>query len=142
MNKNNYGHIIMHSPPLTDINMMETYHNKTAYMISKYGMTMAALGIASEYKDTNIAANSIWPSTAIESEAVKQNNLGTKHVWRKPDIISDAIVKILQENPKTFTGNQLIDEEYLKSKGVTNFDKYQCISGFEPPKLKDLFLMQ
>ena len=139
MIKNDYGHIIMHSPPLPEPKDIDIYKNKTAYMISKFGMTMTSMGIAQEYKNFNIASNSIWPSTAIESDAVRKNNLGNEKFWRKPDIISDSILNILKEDPLEFTGNQLIDEEYLRMKGITNFDKYQCVPGKEPPKLIDLF---
>ena len=139
MLRNNYGHIINHSPPLKNINNIDIYKNKTAYLISKFGMTMVAMGIASENKNKNIAANTIWPKTAIDTEAVRKNNLGDKMNWRKPDIISDAIEKIILENPKFFTGNQLIDESFLKSKGVTNFEKYKCVPGSNPIDLDDLF---
>jgi len=139
MIQNDYGHIIMHSPPLPDPRDIDIYKNKTAYMISKFGMTMTSMGISQEYKNFNIASNTIWPSTAIESAAVKKNNLGNEKLWRKPDIISDSILNMLKEDPLDFTGNQLIDEEYLRMKGVTNFDKYQCVPGEEPPKLIDLF---
>lgn len=137
--KNKTGHIIMHSPPLPDLNETSIYKGKTGYMISKYGMTMTAMGISEEYKDRGISANTIWPSTAIETAAVINNNLGTKEMWRKPEIISDAIWEIVNEDPKTFTGNQLIDEDYLRSKGYNDFTKYQVVSGSEPPKLLDLF---
>ena len=60
-------------------------------------------------------------------------------MWRKPDIISDAIWGIVNESTETFT-NQLIDEEYLLSKGVTDFSKYQVVQGSEPPKLLDLLI--
>ena len=139
MKKRNYGHIIMHSPPLEKCNNKDTYLYKTGYLISKYSMTMAALGIATEYNNYNIAANTIWPKKAIESHATINNKLGTKLQWRKPDIIADAILEIVNEDPKTFTGNQLIDEEYLKTKGVTNFSKYRCLSNHEPPDLDESF---
>lgn len=139
MEKNNFGHIIMHSPPLPSPTDKYIYANKTAYMISKLGMTMSALGISSEYEGKNIAANTIWPSTPIESFAVKNNNLGEKKMWRKADIIADAVINIVNEDPNKFTGNQLIDEDYLRSKGETDFSKYQCVPGHEPPKLTDVF---
>ena len=130
MEKNGSGHIIMHSPPI-NLNRIGNY---TGYMMSKYAMTMCALGISQEYKNRGILANTIWPSTLIESYATINNNLGDKRLWRKPDIICDAIEYIINE-PKQFTGNMLIDEEYLKTKGVKNFDKYRCIPEIEPPKI-------
>ncbi len=139
MKKVNSGHIIMHSPPLTQWNDTDTYSYKTGYLISKYAMTMSALGIAAEYNDYNIAANTIWPKKAIQSYATMNNNLGNVMQWRKPDIIADAILEIINEDPKTFSGNQLIDEEYLKQKGVTDFSKYRCVPNHEPPNLDEVF---
>jgi len=133
MEKQNFGKIIMHSPPIN----LDKIGGYTAYMISKYGMTMAALGIAQEYKNKGITANTIWPATMIESFATKNYGLGNEKLWRKPDIIVDSIEQILQED-YSFTGNMLIDEEYLRQNGVTDFTKYQCVPGFEPPKLEEV----
>ena len=102
-------------------------------------MTMTALGISEEYKGTGIACNTLWPMTPIESFAVKNNNLGNKKMWRTPDIMVDSVKYIIEEDPKCFTGHQLIDEEYLRSKGYTNFINYQCVAGYEPPKLNELY---
>lgn len=134
------GHIIMHSPPLDEANINHTYKNKTGYMISKYGMTMTAMGISEEFWGHGIAANTIWPATPIKSFATKNNNLGTERHWREPDIIADAILEIVKEDPREFSGRQLIDEEYLRRKGVTDFTKYRCDKQHEPPSLNDIFL--
>jgi citronellol/citronellal dehydrogenase len=134
-----WGHIIMHSPPLPNPNDIDIYKSKTAYMISKFGMTMASMGIAAEYYGDGIAGNTIWPSTPIESAAVENTRLGNPKMWRKPEIVADAIWEIINEDPKKFTGNQLIDEDYLKTKGVKDFTKYQCVIGHEPPKLMEVF---
>ena len=139
MVKQNYGHIIMHSPPLPQPTDIDIYNSKTAYMMSKWGMTMTAMGIASEYRGRGIAANTIWPNTAIESYATINNNLGNPSHWRKPNIIADAIIGILDEDPCTHTGNQWIDEDYLRSKGVNDFSKYQCVPGKEPMTLDQAF---
>lgn len=137
--KQNGGHIINQSPPLLFNNdLFKTLNGKTAYMISKWGMTLSALGIAEEYRGKGISANTIWPMTPIESYAVRNNQLGNEKMWRKSDIIVDSILEILREDSNKFTGNQLIDEIYLREKGVTNFEKYQCVPGYEPPKLSDL----
>ena len=76
--------------------------------------------------------------TPIESFAVKNHNLGNKKMWRKVDIMVDAVLEIINEDPYYFSGNQLIDETYLKTKNYTNFSKYQCVPGCEPPKLDDI----
>ena len=138
--KENGGHILMHSPPLPE-NLSDYLNNlngKVGYMISKWGMTMTSLGLSRELSNYNIACNTIWPMTAIESFATKNYNIGSEQYWRKDKIIVDCIEKIVDENPDKFTGNQLIDEIYLKSKGINDFSKYQCIPGREPPKLLDI----
>ena len=117
------------------------YKNKTGYMISKYGMTMTALGISEELRGEGVAANTIWPAKPIKSLATINNNLGNEKHWRKPDIIADAILEIVKEEPRYFTGNQLIDEQYLRSKGMKDFTKYRCVKNSEPPNLKDIFLL-
>ena len=134
------GHIIMQSPPIPDLDTLKSsLKGKTAYMISKLGMTMAALGISEEYKGTGISCNTLWPMTPIESFAVKNYNLGSEKMWRTSDIMVDCVKYIVEEDSKYFTGHQLIDEEYLRSKGYTNFIKYQCVAGYEPPKLNELY---
>lgn len=137
---NGNKHIIYQSPPLpkNSIEFKSTVKGKTAYMISKWGMTIGAMGLSEEYNGKHIGVNTIWPMTPIESYAVKNNNLGSEKMWRKSDIIVDSVLEILKEDPNIFTGNQLIDETYLRTKGYTNFDKYQCVEGFEPPKLTDI----
>ena len=47
--------ICIQSPPI----VLEGFAGKTAYLMSKYGMTMAALGIAEEYKGRGVAANTV-----------------------------------------------------------------------------------
>jgi len=131
MEKTGSGHVIMHSPPIN----LDNIGGYTGYMMSKYGMTICALGIAQEYRERGIVANTIWPSTLIESYATINNNLGDKKMWRKPDIICDAIEYMLMED-QTFTGKMLIDEEYLRDKGVTDFEKYRCVPDSEPPKIE------
>lgn len=139
MLKNNSGHIINHSPPLINVDKPFIYKNMTAYMISKFGMSMVAMGVAEEFKNKGIVANTIWPKTAIETDAVIKNKVGTRENWRKPDIVSDAIIEMLKEESREFTGKQLIDEEYLKSKGVKNFSKYNCVKNSNPMDLNSLF---
>lgn len=138
--KENGGHILMHSPPLPDSlsDYLNNLNGKVGYMISKWGMTMTALGLSRELADYNIACNTIWPMTAIESFATRNYKLGSEKYWRKDKIVVDCIEKIVDEDKKTFTGLQLIDELYLRSKGIKDFTEYQCVPGSEPPKLTSL----
>ena len=118
MKKTGGGFIINCSPPFNIKN--KDFNNKTAYLISKLGMTMTTIGIAEEYRNYNICSCTLWPKTAIESYAVINHKLGTRANWRKPSILTDCIEYILKENKKEFSGSQLIDEDYLRTKGITD----------------------
>ena len=140
--------IITHSPPIDPLSMKyylenSGFKNRIAYMVSKLGMSLVASGLAQELSNRKIASNCIWPMTAIESAAMKDNPLipdqfNNPKLWRRPEIISDMVLELLKE-PDDFTNQFLLDEVYLREKGYENFEKYQCVPGFEPPKLLDLF---
>ena len=131
MVKAKYGHIIVMSPPV----IPEAAGGKIAYAISKFGMTLIAHGLADEVREHNVACNALWPATMIESQATINHKLGGPAVWRKPEILADATVAILAKTPREFTGNTVIDEELLRAEGVTDFTRYRCEPGTEPPRI-------
>jgi len=131
MVRQGYGHIVLMSPPVDP----DGAPGKIAYAISKFGMTLIAHGLAGEVRDKNVAANALWPATMIESSATINWGLGSPALWRKADILADATMKILEKEPKTFTGNALIDEDFLRGEGWTDFTQYRCDPSSEPPKL-------
>ena len=87
---------------------------RTAYNISKMGMTMVAMGVAQENAGENITGHSLWPATVIESYASINFELGDPSMWRKATIIADATVALCCEEGD-FTGQMLIDDEYVTS---------------------------
>jgi len=131
MLKQKHGHIINMSPPI-DLSFIP---GKIAYCISKFGMTMVALGLGEEVRGQGVACNALWPATAIESFATINFKMGGPEIWRKAAILADACVMIVKEDPNTFTGQQLIDEDYMRSRGVTDFVKYRCDPNSEPPRI-------
>jgi citronellol/citronellal dehydrogenase len=126
-----YGHILMMSPPVDP----KGAGGKIAYAISKFGMTLIAHGLADEVREHNVAANALWPATLIESYATINWSLGSAAMWRKADILADATLAIFAKEPRTFTGHALIDEDFLKGEGVTDFTKYRCDPNVEPPRV-------
>lgn len=122
MVKQRWGHIINMAPAIS------THPNPgmVAYMISKMGMARLAIGIAEEHRGDNVAANALWPVTPIETAAVINNNVLDRTYWRTPEIMCDAVMAILRQEPTQCTGRQLTDEEILREAGVTNFDHYWC----------------
>ena len=88
----------------------------TAYNISKFGMTMSALGAAAEGAGKGVTGNTLWPATVIESLASINFSMGDPKTWRKPSILADSVLEIIQAGPD-FTGNMLIDDTFLLSRG-------------------------
>jgi len=125
--KQNSGHIITMSPPI-DLSVVPGH---IAYMISKFGMTMIVLGLAEELRDSNISATALWPKTVIESFATINYHLGDPSVWRKADILADATFEILKRPAQT-KGRALLDEEFLREVGYTDFEQYNCVPGGQP----------
>jgi NAD(P)-dependent dehydrogenase (short-subunit alcohol dehydrogenase family) len=131
MRKNKFGRVICMSPPIqTDAAYYKGY---TAYNISKFGMTMVAMGVAAEGAEFNITGNSLWPATVIESQASINFDLGNRSLWRKSTILADAALAIIGN--ESVNGQQLIDDEFLESQGVRDFKLYRYDPDVEPPRM-------
>lgn len=133
MLKNKFGRVITMSPPI----ITRGFKARTAYNISKMGMTMVALGVAEEYKGQNITGNSLWPATVVESQAAKNFKLGDTDFWRKATILADAVLGIVCEDGD-YTGNMLIDDVYLMERqgfSETDLDRYRYNPAVKPPRL-------
>ncbi len=126
-----WGHVINMSPPL-DLTMVP---GRVAYSISKLGMTLLTHGLAEEVRPHNVAVNSLWPVTIIESQASINWQLGTPEMWRKPDILADCVLRLVQKEPSELTGQALLDEDFLRAEGVADFGGYACVPGTNPPRL-------
>ena len=137
LKKSSNPHILNLSPP---INLKpKWFENFTAYTISKYSMSMITLGMSSEYKKYNIAVNSLWTKTAINTSAISMLGGFVKpEQCRIPEIVSDAAYLILSKKSSECTGNFFIDEEVLKENGEINFDKYAVKPGAK--LFEDLYL--
>jgi len=125
-----FGHIVMMSPPVDK----DAVAGHGAYSVSKFGMSMIAQAIAEECEEHNVTAHALWPATAIESFATMNFGLGGPEIWRKADILADATIALISKEPSARKGQAWIDEDLLTSEGVTDFAKYQCVPGHEPPK--------
>jgi citronellol/citronellal dehydrogenase len=129
-------HVLNLSPPLS---MKEHwFKNHVAYTMAKYGMSMCVLGMAGEFEGL-VAFNALWPRTAIATAAI-QNLLGGDVAIahsRKPQIIADAAYYILKRDFKTCTGNFFLDDEVLRTEGVTDLSLYAMTPGI---KDEDLFM--
>ena len=131
MRAQRFGHVLMLSPPVDPT----AAGGKIAYAISKFGMTLIAQGLSAEVREDNVAANALWPATMIESLATINWNLGDRTMWRTPEILVDATLRIFAKEPRSFTGHALIDEDFLRDEGITDFVRYRCDPAHEPPRV-------
>lgn len=122
-------HILNLSPP---VNLQPKWlANHLAYTLSKYNMSMIAMGLAEELKKDRIGVNALWPQTTIATAAV-QNLLGGDaliNMSRTPAIVADAAYYILSRSSESCTGNCFIDEQVLAQEGITDLEKYSVVPG-------------
>lgn len=134
-------HVLTLSPPLNLEPHWFSPH--VAYTLSKFSMSLLTMGWAEEFKRAGIAFNCLWPKTTIATAAV-QNLLGGDNVIRmsrKPEIVADAAYVILNRESRGCTGNFFVDEEVLRSQGVSDFRHYQVDPNLSPEELApDFFL--
>jgi citronellol/citronellal dehydrogenase len=109
----------------------------TAYTLAKMGMSFVTLGLAEEFKG-RIAVNALWPQTVIATDAINMIPGVDVSACRKPDIVADAAVCILQQSFTDASGQFYIDEEILRANGVSDFSGYAIDAS--KPLLPDLFL--
>jgi NAD(P)-dependent dehydrogenase (short-subunit alcohol dehydrogenase family) len=123
------GHILSISPPLDlDPKWLGAH---LAYTASKYAVSLATLGLARELAEFGVAANSLWPATAIATEAIR-SILGeevAREKSRSVDIMSDAAMAIVRRDPRECTGNLFTDEQILADEGVNDLSKYSVGTG-------------
>ena len=124
LEKSDAAHLVSISPPLTlDPRWLGAH---LAYTASKYAVSLTTLGLAAELADRGIAANSVWPSTAIATEGIRVI-LGEETAARRarrPEVVADAVLAIVRRDPRTCTGRLLTDVEVLREEGVTDLSGY------------------
>ena len=125
-------HILTLSPPISLEPRWLGGH--IGYTLSKYGMSLLALGWAEELREAGVASNALWPRTLIATAAV-QNLLGGDQamaVSRKPELYADAAYAVLNRDSRTCTGNTYLCEDVLKEEGVTDFEQYAYVRRLNP----------
>lgn len=123
-------HILNLSPPVS----LEPkwFVGTLAYTLTKFGLTMVTIGMSEELEKYGISVNSLWPRTLIATAAIPFL-LGDEAMksTRKPSIMADAAYAIITTPGRKLTGQSLLDEDFLRSRGETNFDKYASVEDHE-----------
>ncbi len=134
-------HILSLSPPL---NLSPRWLGAfPGYLLAKYGMTLATLGLAAEFAPAGVAANTLWPRTTISTAAVRFA-LGGEQMMRRsrtPEIYADAAHEVLTRPSRECTGRTLIVEDVLAEAGVVDLSGYAAVPGTPDEELyPDIFL--
>lgn len=128
-------HILTLSPPISL--KPRWFANHTAYTMSKYGMSMAMMGLAAEYGE-KIAVNALWPRTVIYTAALAMLGDAIKpEICRKPEIVGEAAYHIFAAGTR-YQGQFLSDEQVLADAGIHDYAPYAVAPGHELQP--DLFL--
>ncbi|MGE0043719.1 MAG: SDR family oxidoreductase [Vicinamibacterales bacterium] len=129
-------HILNLAPPLGSTLQARWFAPHLAYTLAKYGMSLAVLGMAEEFRAAGVAVNALWPRTAIDTEAIRLiAGAEARRKTRSPAIMADAAHWILTRRSREVTGRFFLDEEALAAAGVADCSIYN------PPGVGDDDLM-
>ena len=119
------AHVLIMAPPLMLAGRWFKGH--IAYTMSKYGMSMCALGMAEEFAADGIAVNALWPRVGIATSAIEfaVGNRDELRKCRKPEIMADAAYAIFNRPARECSGNFFIDDTLLYAEGVRDFRHYK-----------------
>lgn len=128
-------HILTLAPPINLDPKWWAPH--TGYTLAKMGMSFVTLGLAEEFKG-RVAVNALWPRTVIATDAINMIPGVELSQCRTPEILSDAAHAILVTPQAELNGQFILDEDFLRQRGISQFDRYAV----DPSQklLPDLFL--
>jgi citronellol/citronellal dehydrogenase len=138
LQKGTNPHVLTLSPPPSLD--PKWYKGTLPYTLAKMGMSFATIGLAQDFKEFGIAANALWPRTAIDTAAIRYElggNSVVKHC-RTTDIVAGAAHAILTRDAKTCTGNFFLDDDVLTEEGITDLTPYAIEPG--QPLILDFYL--
>ena len=103
-------------------------------------MSLCVLGMAEEFRSDGVAVNALWPRTTIATAALAMLPGMMERIaqTRKPEIVAEAALVIFGRDARTTTGNFFIDEDVLRTAGVSDFEPYAMETGH--PLIPDLFV--
>ena len=73
--------------------------------------------------------------TLVQTQATVNFAIGEPKLWRRPEIVADAALEVVTTPPAELTGRALLDEDFLRERGVTDFTQYRCDPEHEPPRI-------
>ncbi|KAI4653978.1 hypothetical protein J4E93_001746 [Alternaria ventricosa] len=128
------GRIIVVSPPIYS----RFFRGKTAYAMGKVGMSVLTKGLATDFQregKSEMAVTSIWPATAVQSAATQNMAQEDAKDLRTANVFSDAVLQMIKAPVEEVNGELLLDEDFLRMKGVSDFEKYNLVEGSRPRRI-------
>lgn len=93
------------------------------YGLSKTASTLLSMALAKEFGQYGIAVNTIWPEGRLRTEGMLAMGRVDPDA-RDPQKFADAVLAMMSQDPKTYTGRMMTDVEALAEIGVTDLSKY------------------
>ena len=141
LSKSSRPHVLNISPPVHSTLSPRWFAPHLGYTMAKYGMSLCVLGMAEEFRSIGIAVNALWPRTTIDTEAIRLiAGEGARMKARSPQIMADAAHWILTQPSRSITGRFFLDDEVLRSAGVTDLSRYRQPGVEESDLMPDFFL--
>lgn len=123
-------HVLNLSPPL-DLRPVWFQHT-SPYSVSKYAMSLYALGWAAEFAPDRVAVNTLWPRVGVDTPAAQvHGGQELRSEFRKPEIMAEAAFRIITKPSTEFTGQFCIDDSFLYAEGVADLEQYSVVPGAE-----------
>ena len=141
LSKASNPHVLNISPPIHSTLSPRWFAPHVAYTMAKLGMSLCVLGMAEEFRSRGIAVNALWPRTAIDTEAIRLiSGQEARLKTRRPEIMADAAHWILTQPSRKLTGRFFLDDEVLRSAGVSDFSGYRHPGVSENDLMADFFV--
>lgn len=124
--------IVVVSPPIYS----RFFRGKAAYAAGKVGMSVLTKGLAEDFKregKSHMAITSLWPATAIQSAATQ--GVGCDADLRTPSVFSHAVLAVVRAPAALVNGELLLDEDFLRTRGVCDFGPYSLVPGTQPRRI-------
>jgi citronellol/citronellal dehydrogenase len=129
--------VVLAPPPTSNKRWLGAF---APYAVSKLSLSLAVVGLAEELKRYGIAVNGLWPHTLILTDAITHAHNVQAENCRTPRIVADAVSALLALPPRSENGRFFLDEEILRSRGVSDFSHYAVEPG--KPLASDTFISQ
>ena len=99
---------------------------RTPYCVSKFGLEALTQCLAAEWKDDNIAVNSLAPGVSVLTDELKielrRHNPTLRHA--RPEMMVPPLLFLANAQATEFTGRRVVAWEWLQSNGLGEWEQW------------------